>query len=83
MDASTQRAFAMAEEGAPDAGAAREALGQLRAEAGRLLGRIDGLEGAKATAEEEIVSLSARLEPVEHAAMALEAALGHSAPAPR
>lgn len=75
MDAITQRAFAMAEAGAPNAEAAREALGQLRAEAGRLLGRIDALEETKAKAEAEIVSLSARLEPLEVAAMALERAM--------
>lgn len=75
MDAITQRAVMMAEAGAPNAEAAREALGQLRAEAGRLLGRIDALEETKAKAEAEIVALSVALGPLEVAAMVLENAV--------
>ncbi|MCC5982586.1 MAG: hypothetical protein JJU26_12815 [Oceanicaulis sp.] len=83
MDTIAERAFTMAEAGAPDAQAARETLGLLRAEAERLQGSIDWLEATKAKAEEEIVSLSGALEPVTMAALALARTLGVSGLEPR
>ncbi|MGP1274823.1 MAG: hypothetical protein ACQRW7_05340 [Caulobacterales bacterium] len=69
-----ETAHRLAEAGQKNTAEAIALLRALEAESGAIDAAMDALEGIKAGAEEALVSLAARLQPVEGALMALEGA---------